>query len=116
MMRIKNNPRLLVNTGLSLALFFSLFLSSCNSGSALPSDSEVLQGTDSNYQGWLELGTLEGIAISMLHYKDKNASTKVERIFVYKDKGVLVYTFKDNNWQVQIDAATGRVLKIEEKN
>lgn len=91
-----------------------MFLQSCSGNQAIPSENEVMQGSNNNYESWLSLDTLEGIATGMLTYKLKEADAELSKVIIYKEKGVLVYLFKNSPWQIQLDAASGRVLKIEE--
>ncbi len=72
------------------------------------------KGSTTELTNWLPLETLRENAIKI--FKDSismELSPEIDRIDVRPEKGVLKFTFKNNFYGIQLDGATGRVLKIE---
>lgn len=73
-------------------------------------------GTSKDLGQWLSLDSLRNTAINYL--KDSvsaNLSPEIDRIDVRPDKGVVKVTFVNHYKGLQIDGATGRVLKVEQR-
>ncbi len=77
---------------------------------------ETAQGTTTELSEWLPIETLSKKALAI--YKDSiptNISPQIDRIDIRPDKGVLKFKFKDSYYGIQLDGATGNVLKIEKR-
>ncbi len=46
---------------------------------------------------------------------DKSLSTKLDRIDIRKDKGIVKFIYTDNYWEIQLDGQTGDVLQINQR-
>jgi len=66
-------------------------------------------------QKWLPLDSLEIFASGALNEKTKNEFKHAESIQLKPAKGYINFIFK-NNYNVQVDGATGTALHIEQKN
>lgn len=66
-------------------------------------------------QKWLPLDSLEIFASVALNEKTKNEFKHAESIQLKPAKGYINFIFK-NNYNVQVDGATGTALHIEQKN
>lgn len=106
-------------TGISLFIFL-IFVSITgillgwkkNSGGLILS--ETTNGTSTILEEWLPVHILVDNAI--IYIKDSlaaNLDTVIDRIDVRPDKGVVKISFKDHYIGLQIDGATGKVLKKE---
>ncbi len=73
------------------------------------------KGTTSDLAIWLPMDSLNQLAIHTLQKRKPELSTKVDRIDVRPDKGVVKFTFKEHYWEVQLDAATGEVFHVEKR-
>jgi hypothetical protein len=85
-----------------------------NSGEIILAKTE--SGTSKDLGQWLSLDSLHNTAINYL--KDSvsaNLSPEIDRIDVRPDKGVVKVTFVNHYKGLQIDGATGRVLKVEQR-
>jgi hypothetical protein len=77
---------------------------------------ETAKGTSSDFQLWLPLDTLEYLATGYLRDSvGGHLDSKIDRIDVRKDKGILKFTFKHHFTGLQLDGATGALLKIEKR-
>lgn len=74
------------------------------------------QGTSTDLKKWLPLDSLHRNACQILHDSvSQHLSLELERIDVRKDKGMVKFVFADHFWGLQIDGATGKLLKIEQR-
>jgi uncharacterized iron-regulated membrane protein len=64
-------------------------------------------GTSTNLASWLPYDSLNTLAIRAL---PPGLSTNVDRIDARPDKGIVKFVFKDHYTEIQLDAATGKVL------
>jgi len=77
--------------------------------------SKTQQGTSSELKKWLPLDSLHKMASTYLVDNiSSDASLKIERIDVRKNKGVVKFIFA-NFYGVQLDGATGKLLFIERR-
>lgn len=77
---------------------------------------ETAQGTTTELSEWLPIETLSKKALAI--YKDSiptNKSPQIDRIDIRPHKGVLKFKFKDSYFGIQLDGATGNLLKIEKR-
>lgn len=75
------------------------------------------KGSSTNLQEWLPVDTLYKKALTTL--KDSvspNLSTKLDRIDIRKDKGMVKFIFENHTWEIQLDGATGAVLNIGKRH
>ena len=106
------------STGAMLFVFF-LFVSITglmlgwkkhSNGYILP---KSYQGTSTELGEWLPLDSLHKNACRILHDSvSKDLSTKLERIDIRKDIGMLKFVFADEYWGIQLDGKTGQLLLI----
>ncbi len=74
------------------------------------------QGTSSDLHAWLPLDSLHKCALQILQDSfSSSISTKIERIEVRQDKGMLKFVFADRYIGMQLDGATGTLLHIEQR-
>ena len=109
------------STGAMLFVFF-LFVSITglmlgwkknSNGYILP---KSYQGTTTELGEWLPLDSLHKNACRILHDSvSKDLSTKLERIDIRKDIGMLKFVFADEYWGIQLDGKTGQLLHIERR-
>ena len=64
---------------------------------------------------WLPLDTLEAMATASINTKTKNSFKQAENIQLKPSKGYINFSFK-NNYNIQVDGATGAPIHIEQKN
>jgi uncharacterized iron-regulated membrane protein len=77
---------------------------------------ETRHGSSSDLKDWLSLDSLLRIAERTIRDSvDAELSTRVDRMEVRANKGVVKFTFRDHFWGLQIDGATGEVLFIERR-
>jgi hypothetical protein len=104
-------------TGLSLMLFLLLLASTGlllgwkkHAGDLiLPKTAE---GTTANLHRWLSLDSLQKIAVSEFRQKyGENAEVVVDRIDIRQEQGVAKFIFKSSLFEVQLDGASGNLLK-----
>ena len=82
-----------------------------HSGGRLLPESYV--GTSTNLEDWLPLGALQRQAFSALHDSvSSDLSLDLQRIDARPEKGMVKFVFDEHYWGVQLDGATGEVLKI----
>lgn len=108
-------------TGIVLFVFF-LFISVSglllgwkknSNGQILP---ETATGKTNNLQQWLPLHQLETRARTFLSDSvSSSLSTKIDRIDIRKNDGIVKFTFEKHYYGIQIDGATGEVLRVEKR-
>jgi hypothetical protein len=65
---------------------------------------------------WKTTSELLKISDSVLINKvDKSLSTKLDRIDIRKDKGIVKFLYADNYWEIQLDGQSGDVLQINQR-
>ena len=73
-------------------------------------------GTSTNLKQWLSIDSLHQSAVLLFRDSISNTlSSDVDRIDIRKDKGMVKFIFKANYWAIQLDGATGKLLKIERR-
>lgn len=106
----------------ALLFFFFLFISITglllgwkkNSNGLILAKTE--KGTSTELSEWLPLETLKSNAQKIFRDSISNElSPEIDRIDVRPDKGILKFTFVDNFYGIQLDGATGTLLKIERR-
>ncbi|MDC6388141.1 PepSY domain-containing protein [Maribacter sp. PR1] len=106
----------------ALLFFFFLFVSITglllgwkkNSNGVILADTE--QGTSAELAEWLPLEKLKTNAQIIFRDSISNQlSPDIDRIDVRPDKGVVKFSFKNNYYGIQLDGATGTILKIEQR-
>ncbi|TLF46753.1 PepSY domain-containing protein [Maribacter aurantiacus] len=106
----------------ALLFFFFLFISITglllgwkkNSNGLILAKTE--KGTSTELTDWLPLETLKQNAQKI--FRDSistELSPEIDRIDVRPDKGILKFKFVDNYYGIQLDGATGNLLKIERR-
>lgn len=86
-----------------------------NSGGLILADTS--KGISSDLNTWLPMHQLAENAIKYVNDSiPENLATKIDRIDVRPDKGIVKITFKDHYVGVQLDGRTGFVLKKENRN
>lgn len=106
----------------ALLFFFFLFISITglllgwkkNSNGLILAKTE--KGTSTELMDWLPLETLKQNAQKI--FRDSistELSPEIDRIDVRPDKGILKFKFVDNFYGIQLDGATGNLLKIERR-
>ncbi|MEI8058804.1 MAG: PepSY domain-containing protein [Ferruginibacter sp.] len=76
-------------------------------------DNKITAST--SLQKWLPLDSLESIAVNTINEKTNNQFTHAENIQLKPAKGYINFSFK-NNFNIQVDGATGNTIHIEQKN
>jgi uncharacterized iron-regulated membrane protein len=85
-----------------------------NSGGLLLAPTE--KGTSSNMAEWLPLDSLTNLAVTFLNDSvSASLSPEIDRIDVRPDKGVVKFTFANHYKGLQIDGATGKILRVEQR-
>ncbi|TBW28695.1 PepSY domain-containing protein [Gramella sp. KN1008] len=75
------------------------------------------EGTSTQLREWLPLDSLHRKAVFILHDSISPAlSTKIDRIDVRKEKGMVKFIFEDHYYGIQLDGATGEVLNIGKRH
>lgn len=78
--------------------------------------SKSYQGTSTNLADWLPLDSLQHMANSyLLTQVSPDLSTKIDRIDIRKDKGMVKFTYTDHIWGLQLDGSTGKLLHTERR-
>ena len=73
----------------------------------------VAEGKSKNLQEWKSIFDLHKIADSaLLATIDSNLSTKIDRIAIRKDKGIVKFIYAKHYWEVQLDGSTGHILQV----
>jgi len=74
------------------------------------------QGSSTDLKDWLPLDSLYAEASKILHDSvSPDLSLKIDRIDVRQDKGMVKFVFKEHYWGLQLDGATGKLLRIERR-
>ncbi len=61
------------------------------------------------------MDSLHTIACNTLHEVSSDLSLELDRIDMRKDKGSVKFVFVDSYYEVQLDAATGKVLSVGQR-
>jgi uncharacterized iron-regulated membrane protein len=75
------------------------------------------KGSSVDLQNWLPIDSLHKKAVIVL--KDSissDLSTKLDRIDIRKNKGMVKFIFEKHTWEIQLDGATGNVLSIGKRH
>jgi hypothetical protein len=70
---------------------------------------------ESKLNKWMPIDSLETKAVIFLNEKTNNHFEHAENIQLKPAKGYINFSFK-NNYNIQVDGATGNVIHIEQKN
>jgi uncharacterized iron-regulated membrane protein len=85
-----------------------------NSGELL--QAKTYTGTTSDLKRWLPLDSLTTLAVHILHDSISPClSPEIDRIDIRAEKGIVKFIFKNHFWGIQLDGASGRLLKIESR-
>jgi uncharacterized iron-regulated membrane protein len=77
---------------------------------------ESKQGSSTKLSEWLSVDSLNKIAVRVLKDSISEAlSAETDRIDIRPEKGMVKFTFKEHFHAIQLDAATGKVLKLEKR-
>jgi uncharacterized iron-regulated membrane protein len=85
-----------------------------HSGGLILSKSHI--GTSTNLKDWLPIDSLHKKACTL--FRDSISADlplDLDRIDIRKDKGMVKFIFAENYWGIQLDGATGKLLKIEKR-
>jgi hypothetical protein len=86
-----------------------------NSGGLILAKTE--SGTSTDLSQWLPLDSLKSAAVSFLHDSiSPSLSPEVDRMDVRPAKGIVKFTFIGHYKGLQVDGATGKILKVENRN
>lgn len=78
--------------------------------------SKNYDGTSTNLKDWISIDSLHQNAVQILHDSvSPNLSTKLERIDIRKEKGMVKFIFIDGYWGIQLDGTTGKLLHLERR-
>jgi len=108
-------------TGATLFMLFLLIsLSGLLLGWKKNSGGYILAGTATGTTGelveWISLDSLKKSAVFHLHQEvDPSLSAEIDRFDVRPDKGTVKVRFTDHYWGLQLDGATGKLLKVEKR-
>lgn len=107
-----------------ICLFMFLFLNGVtgillgwkkHSGGLILAETSI--GVSNNSKNWLNMDSLIRIAVNHpINVKNGNISGEVDRVEIRPDKGIVKINFKSNYKGLQIDATTGKILLIENRN
>jgi uncharacterized iron-regulated membrane protein len=74
------------------------------------------QGSTTDLTKWLAADTLYKIASQVLRDSiDVDLPTEINRIDMRPRRGTVKFVFRDHYWGVQLDGATGELLKVERR-
>lgn len=74
------------------------------------------QGSTTDLTEWLTADSLYRLAASVLRDSvDPDISTEINRIDMRPRRGTVKFVFRDHYWGVQLDGATGELLKLERR-
>lgn len=73
------------------------------------------KGSSTLSKDWLSVDSLSEQAVYYLQQSDSTLSTTIDRIDFRPEKGMVKFLFTDHFTAVQVDAATGRLLHIEQR-
>lgn len=78
--------------------------------------SESYKGASSDLTHWLPLHRLNTMANAyLLETVSPELSTEIDRIDIYKDKGMIKFVYVDHIWGLQLDGTTGKLLHVERR-
>jgi uncharacterized iron-regulated membrane protein len=78
--------------------------------------SKSYSGTTTNLKDWLPVDSLHTLANSyLLDSISPQLSTKIDRIDIRKEKGMVKFVYAHHFWGLQLDGATGKLLHIERR-
>ncbi|MDO6471621.1 PepSY domain-containing protein [Maribacter sp. 1_MG-2023] len=78
--------------------------------------SKSYQGTSTELKHWLPIDSLHTLANAyLLENVSEELSTKIDRIDIRKEKGMVKFVYADHLWGLQLDGATGKLLHIERR-
>lgn len=78
---------------------------------------ETKAGTSSNLSEWLPLDSLQNLAVKYLHDSISPAlSSELDRIDIRPYKGLVKFIFKKHYTDLQLDAATGKLLHASKRH
>lgn len=73
-------------------------------------------GVSTDAKTWLPIDSLQQIAFQTLRDSvDASLSSKLDRIDIRPQKGMVKFIFDDHYWGIQLDCSTGKVLHIERR-
>ncbi len=85
-----------------------------NSGGVILSKS--YEGTSTELKHWLPIDSLHTLANTyLLENVSKELSTKIDRIDIRKEKGMVKFIYENHLWGLQLDGATGKLLHIDRR-
>ncbi|MFT4833187.1 MAG: hypothetical protein ACI815_002852 [Psychroserpens sp.] len=77
---------------------------------------ETQNGVSSNLADWQPLDHLHQKALKIFGDSiSPSEKTKIDRMEIRKDMGMVKFTFEDNFWGIQLDGTTGKLLLIENR-
>ncbi len=85
-----------------------------NSGGIIQAKSE--KGTSTELREWLPLDSLHTVALQVFHDSiSAEIVPELDRIDVRKNKGMVKFIFVEDYWGIQLDGASGKLLKVERR-
>jgi len=73
-------------------------------------------GTSTYLKDWLPIDSLHSIACKVVRDSiSADLSIEVDRIDIRKSKGIVKFVFSNHYWGVQLDGATGKLLRVERR-
>ncbi len=75
----------------------------------------TLKGTSLSLRDW---ASFDQVAANAMHAIDSVTGRKIEidRMDVRPDKGIIKVTFKEDYWEVQVDATTAKTLSVSQRH
>ncbi|MEO9480603.1 MAG: PepSY domain-containing protein [Maribacter dokdonensis] len=78
--------------------------------------SKTYKGTSTDLKEWLPVDSLHSLANTyILEHISPELPTKIDRIDIRKEKGIVKFVYEDHYWGLQLDGATGTVLHTERR-
>lgn len=75
------------------------------------------EGTSTHLKDWLPLDSLHQTAIQVLQDSiSPSLSTRIDRIDVRKEKGMVKFIFEEHFYGIQLDGATGKILNVGKRH
>lgn len=75
------------------------------------------KGTSSNLKDWLPIDSLYSNACNSLQSTvSAKVSLELDRMDIRVNKGMVKFIFVENNWEVQLDGATGKLLHVGQRH
>lgn len=78
------------------------------------------KGTSTEMKEWLPLSHLSNVAktalLEQLSLPKSDQTLKIDRIDARPSKGMVKVLFDSHNWEVQVDASTGKILSIDRRH